>query len=250
MAAPHPTDEWLAPDQIAFPEPDGLPGPGSQVKVEWNGSWYDARVQQREGNKWWVNYYGYPESSNEWVPLARMKNKDGSAIQGNASAAPAMAAAPAAEPRIPAPPCRATCNCPTSHWRWIGLGLHRNEGAASEPWWHHVHGLPAHAQWHRHTRRRADGQECKPIIRLCSERGVRSALRRPLLTAGCEMVFTFEGGTVRKFKIQEASPAPKLLPLVRAGKLPQGHGLSGKYHTQKGYMGSAMGGHADGGDSF
>ena len=56
------------------------------------------------------------------------------------------------------------------------------------------------------------------------------------------MVFTFEGGTVRKFKIQDASPAPKLLPLVRAGKLPHGHGLSGNYHTQKGYMGSAMGG--------
>lgn len=235
------TDEWLAPDQIAFPEPDGLPGPGSQVKVEWNGSWYDARVQQREGNKWWVNYYGYPESSNEWVPLARMKNKDGSAIQGNANAAPAMAAAPAAEPRIPAPPAVQPATAPPA----TGGGLD----------WVYIETkvLPANlgGTTFMGYRLMPNGIVTRGGVQMDKSASpsfdyAASAASDPHYVGhysqqGGEMVFTFEGGTVRKFKIQEASPAPKLLPLVRAGKLPQGHGLSGKYHTQKGYMGSAMG---------
>lgn len=236
------TDEWLTPDKIAFPETDGLPGPGSQVKVEWSGSWYDARVQKRNGNQWWVNYYGYPESSNEWVPLERLKNKDGSAIQGNANAT-----VPAAEPRIPATPASAPAD--------TSAAAPAADGAGGLDWVYiETKVLPPKlgGTTFMGYRLMPNGIVTRGGVQMDKSANpafdyAASAASDPHYVGhytrqGAEMVFTFEGGTVRKFKIQDASPAPKLLPLVRAGKLPQGHGLSGKYHTQKGYMGSAMGG--------
>lgn len=235
------TDEWLTADKIAFPEADGLPGPGSQVKVEWNGSWYDARVQKRNGNQWWVNYYGYPESSNEWVPLERLKNKDGSAIQGNANAAPVMAATPAAEARIPAIPPAPGTAAPAAtgggfDWVYIETKvLPPNLGGTTFMGYRLMpNGIVARGGVQM-------DKSASPSFDYAASAALDPHYVGHYSQQGGEMVFTFEGGTVRKFKIQEASPAPKLLPLVRAGKLPQGHGLSGKYHTQKGHMGSTLG---------
>lgn len=234
------TDEWLTPDKIAFPEPDGLPGPGSQVKVEWNGSWYDARVQKREGNQWRVNYYGYPASSDEWVPLARMKNKDGSAIQGNANAAVPAATMPAPPPLpLPTVPAPAGAAAPPVagggglDWVYIETKiLPKNLGGNSfMPYRLMANGVVAR------------GGTQMDLTASASFNYAASAAADPhyfghWARQGSEMVLTFEGGTVRKFKIEDAAPAPKLLPLVRAGKLPQGHGLSGKYIGQKGMFGT------------
>lgn len=232
------TDEWLTPDKIAFPEPDGLPGPGSQVKVEWNGSWYDARVQKREGNQWRVNYYGYPASSDEWVPLSRMKNKDGSAIQGNANAAaPALPPAPPASP-VPAPAANVATPAPAAgggglDWVYIETKiLPKNLGGNSfMPYRLMPNGIVAR------------GGTQMDLTASAAFDYAASAAADPhyfghWARQGGEIVLTFEGGTVRKFKVEDAAPAPKLLPLVRAGKLPQGHGLSGKYIGQKGMLGA------------
>lgn len=43
------------------------------VRVEWNGAWYDARIQEVDGERYKITYDGYDASWDEWVTTARMQ---------------------------------------------------------------------------------------------------------------------------------------------------------------------------------
>ena len=46
---------------------------GQQVKVEWNGSWWDALVREITGEKFLIHYVGFDSSWDEWVNSNRIK---------------------------------------------------------------------------------------------------------------------------------------------------------------------------------
>ena len=46
---------------------------GQQVKVEWNGSWWDALVREIDGEKYLIHYVGFDSSWDEWVHSNRIK---------------------------------------------------------------------------------------------------------------------------------------------------------------------------------
>jgi hypothetical protein len=46
---------------------------GEQVRVEWNGSWFDARIMEVDGDRYKITYDGYDASWDEWVTTARMQ---------------------------------------------------------------------------------------------------------------------------------------------------------------------------------
>lgn len=46
---------------------------GQQVKVEWNGSWWDALVREIDGERFLIHYIGFDSSWDEWVNLNRIK---------------------------------------------------------------------------------------------------------------------------------------------------------------------------------
>jgi len=47
---------------------------GQQVKVEWNGSWWDALIREVHGGKYLIHYVGFDASWDEWVDLNRIKS--------------------------------------------------------------------------------------------------------------------------------------------------------------------------------
>lgn len=49
------------------------PGVGRRVEVEWGGEWFRALVIDREGDRFLVNYYAYPDQDNEWVESNRIR---------------------------------------------------------------------------------------------------------------------------------------------------------------------------------
>ena len=66
----------LPPPPAAAPKPSaaGLAA-GQLIEVEWNGSWYKAKVleiRKADGHAF-IQYDGYSASWNEWVPPARMR---------------------------------------------------------------------------------------------------------------------------------------------------------------------------------
>ncbi len=46
---------------------------GSLVEVEWQGTWYDARVLEVDGNRYYITYIGYDSSWDEWVGASRIR---------------------------------------------------------------------------------------------------------------------------------------------------------------------------------
>ena len=48
---------------------------GQQIKVEWNGSWWDAIIREVRGQSYLIHYIGFESSWDEWDDLARMKSK-------------------------------------------------------------------------------------------------------------------------------------------------------------------------------
>jgi hypothetical protein len=46
---------------------------GQQVKVEWDGSWWDSMIKEIDGGKYLIQYVGFDSSWNEWVDSNRIK---------------------------------------------------------------------------------------------------------------------------------------------------------------------------------
>jgi hypothetical protein len=42
-------------------------------KVEWQGTWHDAKVLKTEKDRWLIHYVGYEESWDEWVKKDRIR---------------------------------------------------------------------------------------------------------------------------------------------------------------------------------
>ena len=47
---------------------------GQQVKVEWNGSWWDALIREERDGIYLIHYVGFDASWDEWVDSSRIKN--------------------------------------------------------------------------------------------------------------------------------------------------------------------------------
>ena len=46
---------------------------GQQIKVEWNGSWWDAIIREVSGESYHIHYVGFDPSWDEWVDLNRIR---------------------------------------------------------------------------------------------------------------------------------------------------------------------------------
>lgn len=66
-----PTGWKVRPDNHPFNEPSF--SAGQQVKVEWNGSWWDALIREIHGGKYFIHYVGFDSSWDEWVDDSRIK---------------------------------------------------------------------------------------------------------------------------------------------------------------------------------
>jgi hypothetical protein len=67
-----PTGWKVRPDNHPFNEPSF--SAGQQVKVEWNGSWWDAIIREIYGGKYFIHYIGFDSSWDEWVDNSRIKS--------------------------------------------------------------------------------------------------------------------------------------------------------------------------------
>ena len=69
---------WLKkPENHPFNQPTF--NTGQQVKVEWNGSWWDAIIREirgdnSDGNLFLIHYVGFDSSWDEWIDISRIKN--------------------------------------------------------------------------------------------------------------------------------------------------------------------------------
>ena len=45
-----------------------------QVKVEWNGSWWDAIIQDKKGEQYLIHYVGFDTSWDEWITTERIRS--------------------------------------------------------------------------------------------------------------------------------------------------------------------------------
>ena len=65
-----PTGWKVRPDDHPY---NALYSVGEQVKVEWNGSWYDASVLNTDGTNHQITYIGFDSSWDEWVTAERIQ---------------------------------------------------------------------------------------------------------------------------------------------------------------------------------
>jgi len=65
-------DRWIEADKARAHKPQVQEG-GTVVEVEWDGTWYKAKVMQNRLGLHFVRYEGFPESDSEWVPRKRMR---------------------------------------------------------------------------------------------------------------------------------------------------------------------------------
>ena len=49
---------------------------GNPVKVEWNGSWWDALIRDVNADKYLIHYVGFDASWDEWVGSVESKQFD------------------------------------------------------------------------------------------------------------------------------------------------------------------------------
>ncbi|HJM67789.1 MAG TPA: Tudor-knot domain-containing protein [Candidatus Thalassarchaeaceae archaeon] len=52
---------------------NALYGVGEQIKVEWEGSWWDANILEINGDNHLIHYVGFDSSWDEWVTTERMQ---------------------------------------------------------------------------------------------------------------------------------------------------------------------------------
>ena len=62
-------DEWVGPERIK----NSRYSVGEHVKVEWNGSWFDASILAINGEQYHISYIGYDSSWDEWVGPERIQ---------------------------------------------------------------------------------------------------------------------------------------------------------------------------------
>ncbi len=67
-------DEWVGPDRIR-PCAERTLDVGKRVRVEWEGEWYPARVEESSRGLHRVRYDGYGEEWDEWVGPRRIREK-------------------------------------------------------------------------------------------------------------------------------------------------------------------------------
>ena len=65
-----PTGWKIRPDDHPFNNPFST---GQRVKVEWNGTWWDASVLKVEPSSFFITYEGFDSSWDEWVGPSRIK---------------------------------------------------------------------------------------------------------------------------------------------------------------------------------
>ena len=49
---------------------------GDQIKVEWNGNWWDANILEIDGERHLITYIGFDSSWDEWVTTERIQKTD------------------------------------------------------------------------------------------------------------------------------------------------------------------------------
>ena len=54
---------------------------GDQVKVEWNGSWWDAQILELDGERYLITYIGFDSSWDEWVTAERIHTLTGETFE-------------------------------------------------------------------------------------------------------------------------------------------------------------------------
>ena len=47
---------------------------GQQVKIEWNGSWWDGQILEINGDQYLITYNEYSSDWDEWVDASRLKS--------------------------------------------------------------------------------------------------------------------------------------------------------------------------------
>ena len=52
---------------------NALYGVGEQIKVEWEGNWWDANILEINGENHLIHYVGFDSSWDEWVTTERMQ---------------------------------------------------------------------------------------------------------------------------------------------------------------------------------
>lgn len=65
-------DEWVIPSRCRAFSPQRFPV-GSAIDVEWNGTWYPARVLEERRGIHHIHYDGYTDVWNEWVASRRCR---------------------------------------------------------------------------------------------------------------------------------------------------------------------------------
>ena len=70
----HSYDEWLPLKRTRVYRPHTFSS-GASVDTEWRGQWFPARVVKTELGLHLVHYEGFPDSDDEWVSLARLRER-------------------------------------------------------------------------------------------------------------------------------------------------------------------------------
>jgi hypothetical protein len=70
-------DEWVGADRCRAFSPQTFQA-GSQIDVEWNGSWYPATVLEQRRGIHHIHYDGYTDVWNEWVASRRCRARSAS----------------------------------------------------------------------------------------------------------------------------------------------------------------------------
>lgn len=65
-------DRWIEEKAARAYKPQVYEG-GTAVEVEWDGTWYAAKVMQTRLGLHFVHYEGFPEADREWVPRKRIR---------------------------------------------------------------------------------------------------------------------------------------------------------------------------------
>lgn len=69
----NPNGEFSIPDAVVTNDVLDLPGGDPPVEVQWEGTWYPARILERTGNDLRIHYIGYPDNDDEVVPPRRVR---------------------------------------------------------------------------------------------------------------------------------------------------------------------------------
>lgn len=65
-------NEWVGKERIRFPDKAVAP---VEVEVEWNGTWYPAKILEKKDGKFHIKYDGWGDTFNEWVGKERIRER-------------------------------------------------------------------------------------------------------------------------------------------------------------------------------